>query len=166
MRCPHLTTSGKRCKKTISPGFSGCDKHKDEKTLYDDLGGIFAISLVVDHFSDALLKNSLVGRDSKNPHLKDWSRNHLDRLPGLKFMRTLWLASIAGGPYEFCSTKPGPAQFNLENPHAKFHITSEEFDAVAKELASSLDHFKIAKNIKDRVLEVFAEHKLEVISPK
>jgi len=28
-----------------------------EKTLYDRLGGIFAIAAVVDHFSDQLLKN-------------------------------------------------------------------------------------------------------------
>ncbi len=29
----------------------------EEKSLYDRLGGIFAIAAVVDHFSDALIKN-------------------------------------------------------------------------------------------------------------
>lgn len=170
MRCIHSTASGKRCKHEAIKGKSACYSHHEVgATLYDKLGGIFAISAVVNDFSDNLLSNAVVGRDSKNPQLRDWSRNHLDRLPGLKFMRTLWLASIAGGPYEFCSTKPKPppaSEFNLENPHAKFHITSEEFDAVAGELAASLDRFKVPKDLKKQVLTVFAEHKLEVVNPR
>jgi hemoglobin len=59
-----------------------------EKTLYDRLGGIFPIAAVVNDFSDALIVNPIVGIDSPNPFLRDWSRNKLDRLPGLKFMRT------------------------------------------------------------------------------
>ena len=37
-----------------------------EKSLYERLGGVFAISAVVDHFSDALVKNPIVGKNSKN----------------------------------------------------------------------------------------------------
>ncbi len=38
-----------------------------ESSLYDRLGGIFAIAAVVDHFSDAVVKNPIVGRGSANP---------------------------------------------------------------------------------------------------
>jgi hemoglobin len=31
-----------------------------EKSLYERLGGVFAISAVVDHFSDAVVKNPIV----------------------------------------------------------------------------------------------------------
>ena len=34
-----------------------------EKSLYDRLGGVFAIAAVVDHFSDAVVKNPMVGRN-------------------------------------------------------------------------------------------------------
>src|SRR6188768_110272 len=78
-----------------------------EKSLYDRLGGVFAIAQVVDHFSDALIKNPVVGQNSKNPALRDWHRNSLNRLPGLKFMRTLWVCEISGGPFKFSPTKPG-----------------------------------------------------------
>src|SRR5262245_27525278 len=60
---------------------------KGEKSLYDRLGGVFAIAAVVDHFSDALVKNPIVGQKSKNPQLREWHTKNLERLPGLKFMR-------------------------------------------------------------------------------
>lgn len=37
-----------------------------EKSLYERLGGVFVIAAVVNHFSDALVKNPIVGRKSKN----------------------------------------------------------------------------------------------------
>ncbi len=60
-----------------------------EKSLYERLGGVFAIAAVVDHFSDAVVQNPIVGKTSKNPSLRQWHTKNLDRLPGLKFMRTL-----------------------------------------------------------------------------
>ena len=40
-----------------------------EKSLYERLGGVFAIAAVVDHFSDSVVKNPIVGQKSKNPQL-------------------------------------------------------------------------------------------------
>jgi hypothetical protein len=60
-----------------------------EATLYERLGGAFAIAAVVDHFSDAVVRNPIVGQQSENPALREWHTNNLGRLPGLKFMRTL-----------------------------------------------------------------------------
>ena len=36
-----------------------------EQSLYDRLGGAFAIAAVVDHFSDAVVKNPIVGQESE-----------------------------------------------------------------------------------------------------
>jgi hypothetical protein len=58
-----------------------------EPTLYERLGGIYAIAAVVDHFSDQLLKNPKVVE--ANPELKQWhTETFTGRLPGLKFLRT------------------------------------------------------------------------------
>src|SRR5262245_55225192 len=78
-----------------------------EKSLYDRLGGVFAIAAVVDHFSDALVANPIVGKTSKNPALRKWHTESLERLPGLKFMRTLWVCAVAGGPFQYTPTRPG-----------------------------------------------------------
>ena len=132
------------------------------KSLYDRLGGIFPIAAVVNNFSDALITNSVVGQNSANPQLRDWSINHLDRLPGLKWMRTLWLASLAGGPFNFEGTVPEKCPFSLENAHNKFKISPAEFDAVAQELAKSLDYYKVPEKEKNEVLQAFAAHKGEI----
>ncbi len=42
-----------------------------EKSLYERLGGVFAIAAVVDHFSDAVVKNPIVGQKYKNPQLRE-----------------------------------------------------------------------------------------------
>ncbi len=84
-----------------------------ESTLYDRLGGAFAIAAVVDHFSEAIVRNPLVGQTSENPDLREWHTNNLGRLPGLKFMRTLWVCDIAGGPQQYAATKPGNTPLGL-----------------------------------------------------
>src|SRR5688572_13059530 len=133
-----------------------------EKSLYERLGGVFAIAQVVDHFSDALIKNPIVGKNSKNPALRNWHRNSLNRLAGLKFMRTLWVCEKSGGPYKFVPTKPGATPLGLENAHRDLKISSAEFDEVAAELGRTLDFAKVPAKEKGEVLAAFAAHKNEV----
>ena len=133
-----------------------------EKSLYERLGGVFAIAAVVDHFSDALVQNPIVGKDSKNPALKKWHTDNLGRLPGLKFMRTLWVCEVTGGPFKFSATKPGKAHLGLEEAHRDLKISPEEFDEVAAELGRTLDFAKVPAREKGEVLAAFAAHKNEV----
>ena len=133
-----------------------------ESSLYDRLGGAFAIAAVVDHFSDALFDNPKVGTRSDNPQLQEWHTNQRGRLPGLKFMRTLWVCSVAGGPFEFTATRPGSTALGLEEAHRDLKISPEEFDEVAAELGRTLDAFKIPGKEKGEVLAAFAAHKGEV----
>jgi hemoglobin len=134
----------------------------DQPSLYERLGGVFAIAAVVDHFSDAIIANSKVGKLSDNPQLREWSVNQPDRLPGLKFMRTLWVCNVAGGPFEYVGTRPGAMPLGLEEAHRVLKISPEEFDEVAAELARSLDRFQVPQAEKEQVLGAFAAHKDEV----
>ena len=131
-------------------------------SLYERLGGVFAIAAVIDHFSDAVVKNAVAGRGSDNPALRAWHTDQLARLPGLKFMRTLWVCDVSGGPFDYHGTKPGHDALGLEEAHRNLGITADEFDAVAGELARSLDVFKVPQREKDEVLAAFAAHKGEV----
>ena len=133
-----------------------------ERSLYERLGGVFAIAAVVDHFSDAVVKNPIVGQQSQNPALRDWHTENLGRLPGLKFMRTLWVCNVAGGPFQYVATEPGSTVLGLEEAHRKFHISPEEFDEVAAELGRTLDVDGVPHQEKDEVLAAFAAHKGEV----
>jgi hemoglobin len=133
-----------------------------DKSLYERLGGVFAIAAVVDKFSDEVVKNAVSGQGSANPELREWHREKLARLPGLKFQRTLWLCEVAGGPFTFSPTEPGRTHLGLEEAHRDLHIAPEEFDAVAVVLASTLDAFNVAEQEKGEVLSAFAAHKGEV----
>jgi hemoglobin len=135
-----------------------------EKSLYERLGGVFAIAAVVDHFSDAVVKNHVVGARSKNAQLREWHTKNLGRLPGLKFMRTLWVCNVSGGPFQYTATKPGTTPLGLEEAHRNLRISPAEFDEVAAELGRTLTFFKIPKAEMSEVLAAFAAHKVEVTS--
>jgi hemoglobin len=133
-----------------------------ESSLYERLGGAFAIAAVVDHFSDAIVRNPIVGQTSENPQLREWHTNNLERLPGLKFMRTLWVCDIAGGRQQYAATTPGSTPLGLEEAHRELKISPAEFDEVAAELSRSLDYFNVPAQEKEEVLAAFAAHKGEV----
>ena len=125
-----------------------------EKSLYERLGGVYAIAAVVDHFSDQLLKNPDIV--NANPQLKEWhTEKYKTRLPGLKFNRTLWVCAVAGGPYEYTAK-------DLDDAHSDLNISSDVFDEVAAELAAALDHFKVPEREKQEVLAAFSAQKADV----
>ncbi len=99
-----------------------------DESLYDRLGGAFGIAGVVDAFSDALIADPIVGRESPNPALREWHIAQLDRLPGLKFMRTLWVCNVAGGPFEYTGARPGATPIGLEEAHRPLRILPDELD--------------------------------------
>jgi hemoglobin len=108
-----------------------------ELSLYERLGGAFVIAAVVDHFSEALVHNPVVGQTSENPALREWHTNNLGRLPGLKFMRTVWVCNVAGGPQQYAATKPGSTPLGLEEAHRELKISPVEFDERCSRMSGS-----------------------------
>ena len=65
-------------------------------TLYERVVGVYAIAAVIDHFSDQLMQKHVI---ENNLVIKEWNEEKSAvRLPDLKFLRTLWLCAISGGP--------------------------------------------------------------------
>ncbi len=101
-----------------------------ESSLYDRLGGYFGIALVVDRFSDQIIRNPIL---NKNPALKEWNKTQAEaRLPGLKFGRTLWIAAAAGGPFVYTGLP-------LSEAHAEFDLTAEQFAEVGAEIVRAFE---------------------------
>lgn len=125
-----------------------------EKSLYERIGGVYAIAAVIDRFSDQLLKNPKIV--NANSQLKEWhTEKYKERLPGLKFNRTLWVCAISGGPYEYTAK-------NLHDAHSGLQISPEVFDEVSAELAGTLDYFKVPEHEKQEVLNAFNAQKSNV----
>jgi hemoglobin len=125
-----------------------------EKSLYERLGGVYAIAAVVDRFSDQLLENPKIV--NANSQLKEWhTEKYKERLPGLKFNRTLWVCAVSGGPYEYTAK-------SLHDAHMELHIPPEVFDEVSAELGRALDYFKVPKREKEEALAAFDAQKSHV----
>lgn len=128
---------------------------KPTQSLYDRLGGIFAIAAVVDRFSDEIIKNPKL---NQNPQLVAWNRDEAaTRLPGLKVMRTLWIASVAGGPFQYTG-KP------LAEAHPRFKLTEAEFKEVGAEIVRALEFFKVPQREQQELVKAYNSSMADVVT--
>lgn len=126
-----------------------------KQSLYERLGGIYAIAAVVNRFSDRLFDNPKIVNSS--PELKEWhTQKYKQRLPGLKFMRTLWVAAVTGGPFTYTGK-------TLDNAHFDLHVPPEVFDEVSNELRKTLDDFGVPEQEKKELMFGFDSQKPDVI---
>ena len=125
-----------------------------EASLYDRLGGYFAIAAVVDRFSDEIIKNPKL---NENPALKAWNETEAAaRLPGLKFGRTLWIAAAAGGPFAYTGLP-------LEEAHQEFNLTAEEFAEVGAEIVRALEHFQAPEREIQELVAAYTQSMPDVV---
>ena len=141
---------------TAGPTAAQASPEASEPSLYDRLGGVFAIAAVVDRFSDAIITNPKL---NENPALKAWNETEAAvRLPGLKVMRTVWVAALAGGPFEYTGLP-------LDEAHADLHLTAEEFGEVGAEIVRALDHFQVPEREKQELVDAYMTSMDEVVEP-
>jgi hemoglobin len=130
-------------------------KTRGEPSLYDRLGGYFAIAAVVDRFSDEIIRNPKL---NKNPALKEWNKTQAKaRLPGLKFGRTLWIAAAAGGPFEYTGLP-------LSEAHAEFNLTADEFAEVGAEIVRALDFYGVPEREKQELVDAYKASMSDVVT--
>ena len=128
---------------------------KATQSLYDRLGGIFAIAAVVDRFSDAIVENPKL---NQNPQLVAWNRDEsAARLPGLKVMRTIWIASMAGGPFQYTG-KP------LAEAHPRFKLTEAEFKEVGAEIVRALEFYKVPEREQQELVKAYNSSMADVVT--
>ncbi len=130
------------------------DTAATEPSLYERLGGYFAIAAVVDRFSDEIITNPKL---NVNPALKAWNETEAAaRLPGLKFGRTLWIAAAAGGPFEYTGLP-------LEEAHQEFNLTAEEFEEVGAEIVRALEHFQVPEREIQELVAAYTQSMPDVV---
>ncbi len=124
-------------------------------SLYDRLGGYFGIALVVNRFSDQIIRNPIL---NKNPALKEWNKTQAEaRLPGLKFGRTLWIAAAAGGPFVYTGLP-------LTEAHAEFNLTAEQFAEVGAEIVRALDFYEVPEREQQELMAAYRASMSDVVT--
>ena len=120
-------------------------------SLYDRLGGLYAVSAVVDDLVDRIYVN---GTLNANPNIAK-ARSNV-RKPGLKVHLTNLVCSVTGGPGKYTGQ-------GLKESHANFHITQKEWDALLVDFRASLDKFKVPAGEQKELVAIVESTKPDIV---
>ena len=120
-------------------------------SLYDRLGGVYAIAAVVDDFIERLLVNKTL---NANPSISE-ARMHVPK-QGLKYHVTAFVCHATGGPCVYTGRDMKPA-------HAHLNITEKEWRAMVADFRRTLDKFKVPKKEQDELVLLVGTTKPDIV---
>ncbi len=100
-------------------------------SLYDRLGGVYSIAVVVDDFIDRIMVDP---RLNANPLVDE--AHHRVSPQGFKYLVTEMLCWAAGGPQQYSGR-------SMADSHRHLKITGEEWIAFMEDLQTTLDKFSV-----------------------
>lgn len=138
---------------------SSCQKEEEMMTpaLYDRLGGVEAISLVVDQFIANVAANPDMVRTFQ-PLLEEVGRLGANS-PRLISLRTNLIDQIgeaSGGPQKYRGK-------DMVTAHRGMNITVNEFNSLAKNLSDALDKFNVPAQEKGELMSVIGSLQPQVV---
>jgi hemoglobin len=122
-----------------------------KKSLYERLGGVYAIATVVDTFIEKLLVNDTL---NANPAIAE-ARARVPKA-GLKFHVTALVCQVTGGPQMYTGR-------TMKDAHTKLHITEREWDAMVKDFVAVLDQYKVPKAEQNELLTIVGSTKGDIV---
>ena len=126
---------------------------QQEKSLYDRLGGTYAIAVVVDEFIERLVANQTL---NANPAI-DAARKRVPKA-GLKFRVTAMVAQAAGGPEVYAGR-------SMLDSHASLYITEREWQAMVIDLKAVLYKFNVPDAEQAELLAIVESTKSDIVAP-
>lgn len=127
---------------------------EDSTPLYDRLGGLKGITIVVDDFINRLVINKEL---NKNPAIK--AGRISSPAPYLKFQVSQLICESSGGPCKYT----GKA---MKESHAHLHITEKEWNVMAGEFQKSLDKFKVPAAEQKDLFAMVGKTKADIVAAK
>ena len=129
----------------------GLRAQEARKSLYDRLGGAYAIATVVDAFIEKLLVNDTL---NANPAINA-ARAQVPKA-GLKFHVTALVCQVTGGPQTYSGR-------SMKDAHRHLNITEKEWDAMARDFVEVLDQFKVPKAEQAELLTIVGSTKGDIV---
>ena len=100
-------------------------------TLYDRLGGIYSIAVVIDDLIDRVMVDP---RLNANPAVDE--AHHKVPPAGFKYLVTEMVGWASGGPQKYSGR-------SMADSHRHLNITPREWDAFMDDVQRTLDRFKV-----------------------
>lgn len=124
-----------------------------EQTLYERLGGAYAIATAADYLVDRLHTNATL--NNANEGVKDF---HADQYKaGYKFMVTAWSIEATGGPKCY----PGR---DMVEAHKDLGLTDYEFDVTAHEIRNTLFQLGVPQQETNEFMDIIESYRSKVIA--
>lgn len=135
----------------LAATFLFCKKEEETpKTLYERLGGISAISAVVDQFLANVVGDNVINARFA-PTVAD------------PFRTTLLRNNLID---QICAGAGGPCQYKGKTmlaAHKGMNITEAEFNALVGDLVAALDKFAVPTAEKDELLAILGPMKTDIV---
>lgn len=121
------------------------------KSLYERLGGTYAIATVVDDFIERLLVNDIL---NANPAIKAAR----DRVPkaGLKYRVTSLVCQATGGPEKYAGR-------SMKESHKHLNIAEKEWQAMADDFKKTLDKFNVPEKEQQELFAIVNSTKKDIV---
>ena len=120
-------------------------------SLYDRLGGVYAIAAVVDDFIERLLVNKTL---NANPRINE-ARARVPK-QGLKYHVTAFVCHATGGPCGYTGR-------SMKQSHAHLNITEKEWRAMVTDFRKTLDKFKVPRKEQDELVALVGTTKPDIV---
>ncbi len=122
-------------------------KPAEAPSLYERLGGLPALTAVVDDF---------IGRLKKDPVVKD--RFEALNVPRFRAKLIEQVGEVSGGPQRYTG-------IDMRTLHTGMDITEEEFNAVVGDLTASLNAFRVPEREQGETLAALGQLKDQIVAP-
>ena len=125
----------------------------EKPSLYDRLGGVYNIAVVVDDFIDRVMDDP---RLNANPRVDE--AHHRVSPAGFKYLVTEMVCWAAGGPQRYSGRSMGDS-------HRHLLITPEEWEAFMDDLQQTFDKFKVPQPEQEELKAIVEGTKKDIVLP-
>lgn len=122
-------------------------------SLYERLGGVYAIAAVVDDFIDRIMVDS---RLNANPKVDE--AHHRVSKAGFKYLVTEQVCWAAGGPQRYTGR-------SMRDSHAHLEITEFEWQSFLDDLRQTFDKFEVPAAERAELLAIVDSTKSDIVMP-
>ena len=136
---------------------SSCKEDEEApKSLYDRLGGVDAISAVVDKFIGYVAADPKMVRTFK-PLLDDVGKGNTARATALRNNLIDQIGEASGGPQKYKGK-------DMVTAHKGMSITEDEFNSLVGDLVKALNDFKVPSTEQNQLLGVLGGLKGQIVA--
>ncbi len=123
----------------------------EEKSLYERLGGLEGISLVVSDFVDVFIQDQVI---MSNPRVKE--RKTPESAPYIKYQVTTMVCQATGGPCEYTG-------LDMREAHKGLNVSDSEWDRMVEIFAETLAKHNVPERETQELFGILGPTKDDIV---